>query len=210
MIYCCGPLVDYFWWCLSWVSKPEWIPHLHALSPACNWFLRFTSGATSAGLLATNPPAEPFWSTYLSLQTWWNLSPRSGVDQPSGFQFKTFRLKKVNIELREMLIIIRTKNGFFDKKSKFKQHLPELRINKQDNSYLVAHRSFLTARMWIVYFTFLNKISEYLGFLGSWMKLSQSTWKLAINHQWNFFVQFHFFSFFEALIKNFSFFLLMW
>ena len=37
-----------------WVSKPQWIPHLCVLSPACNEFPRFTSGATPADLLATS------------------------------------------------------------------------------------------------------------------------------------------------------------
>ena len=41
------PVLD-FWSRLLWVSKPGWIPRLHALSPACNEFLRFTSGATPA------------------------------------------------------------------------------------------------------------------------------------------------------------------
>ena len=35
-----------FWWRLPRVSKPGWIPRLHALSPACHEFLRFPSGAT--------------------------------------------------------------------------------------------------------------------------------------------------------------------
>ena len=43
-----------FWWCLPWVSKPGWIPCLHALSPAWNEFLRFTSGATPADLLVAS------------------------------------------------------------------------------------------------------------------------------------------------------------
>ena len=48
-----------FRWCLPWVSKPEWIPCLRALSPACNWFLRFTSSATPADLLAASIVAKP-------------------------------------------------------------------------------------------------------------------------------------------------------
>ena len=47
------PVLD-FWWHLPWVSKPGWIPHLHALLPVCNEFLRFTSGATPADLLVAN------------------------------------------------------------------------------------------------------------------------------------------------------------
>ena len=34
-----GPLIPLFWtswWRLPWVSKPGWIPHLRALSPACH------------------------------------------------------------------------------------------------------------------------------------------------------------------------------
>ena len=41
------PVLD-FWWRLPWVSKPGWIPRLHALSPMCHEFLRFTSGVTPA------------------------------------------------------------------------------------------------------------------------------------------------------------------
>ena len=40
-----GPLYPWFG---PWVLKPRWIPHLLPLSPACNGFLRFTSGATPA------------------------------------------------------------------------------------------------------------------------------------------------------------------
>ena len=35
-----------------------------ALSPACNGFLRFTSGATPADLLVVSMTAEPFLSTH--------------------------------------------------------------------------------------------------------------------------------------------------
>ena len=38
-------------------QSQEWIPHLCALSPACNEFLRFTSGATPADLLAATMAA---------------------------------------------------------------------------------------------------------------------------------------------------------
>ena len=41
------PVLD-FWWCLPWISKTGRIPH--ALSHACNGFLRFTSGVTPADL----------------------------------------------------------------------------------------------------------------------------------------------------------------
>ena len=44
------PVLD-FWWRLTWVSKPGWIPRLCALSPAGNGFLRFTSETTPVDLL---------------------------------------------------------------------------------------------------------------------------------------------------------------
>ena len=53
------PVMD-FLWDLSWVSKPERIPHLRASSPACNRFLRFTSGATPADYLVNSMAAQPF------------------------------------------------------------------------------------------------------------------------------------------------------
>ena len=53
------PVLD-FWRRLPWVSKPGWIPHLHALLPACNKFLRFTSGATPADYIEVSMTAEPF------------------------------------------------------------------------------------------------------------------------------------------------------
>ena len=53
-----------FWWCLPWVSKPGWIP---LLVRACtSSYNRFTSGVTSAYILATSMAAEPLWSTYLN------------------------------------------------------------------------------------------------------------------------------------------------
>ena len=57
------PVLD-FWWRLSWVSKPGWIPCLHALLPACNEFLRLISGATPADCIEVGMAAEPFRSTY--------------------------------------------------------------------------------------------------------------------------------------------------
>ena len=48
------------WWCMLWISKPGWIPHLGASSLACNGFLRFTSGVTLADFLAASMAAEPF------------------------------------------------------------------------------------------------------------------------------------------------------
>ena len=51
------PVLD-FWPCLPWVSKPGWVPCLHALSPVCNEFLRFTTGATPADLLVASMAAR--------------------------------------------------------------------------------------------------------------------------------------------------------
>ena len=47
------PVLD-FWWRRPGVSKPGWIPHLHAFLPACNGFFRFTSGATPADILTAS------------------------------------------------------------------------------------------------------------------------------------------------------------
>ena len=41
------------------------IPHLHSLLPVCNGFLRVTSGATPAVLLAASMVAELFRPTHL-------------------------------------------------------------------------------------------------------------------------------------------------
>ena len=51
------PVLD-FWRSLPWVSKPGWIPHLHASLPAHNRCLRFTSGATPADFLAASMAAS--------------------------------------------------------------------------------------------------------------------------------------------------------
>ena len=58
------PVLD-LQWHLPWVSNP-WLILLHAsaLSPVCNRFLRFTSGATPADFLVASMAAEPFWYTY--------------------------------------------------------------------------------------------------------------------------------------------------
>ena len=60
------PVLD-FWWCLLWVSKPEWAV-LFMLSRGIHvtHSLRFTSGATPADLLATSIAAKPISSTYLT------------------------------------------------------------------------------------------------------------------------------------------------
>ena len=42
---------------------------LHAFSPACNGFLRFTSGAIPADILMANIAAEPIWWTQLHMCT---------------------------------------------------------------------------------------------------------------------------------------------
>ena len=56
----CGTWIPLFWTSGDfWVSKPGWICHLRVSPPACNGFLRFTSGATPADLLAATMTAEP-------------------------------------------------------------------------------------------------------------------------------------------------------
>ena len=62
-----------FWWCLSKVSKPGWIPFLCAFLPTYNGFLRFTSDATPADFLMGSIAAEPLWSIYL-YKHWWDAS----------------------------------------------------------------------------------------------------------------------------------------
>ena len=49
-----------FRWHLPWVSKPGWISQICALSSAWNGFLRFTSVATPADLLAATMVSKPF------------------------------------------------------------------------------------------------------------------------------------------------------
>ena len=58
------PILD-FWWCLPWVSKPGWFPHLRASLPAHKGFLRFTSGVAPADCIEVSMAAKPFWSTCL-------------------------------------------------------------------------------------------------------------------------------------------------
>ena len=53
-------LVLDLWWCLSQVSKPEWILHLCPLLPVCNKFLRFSTGVTPTDLLAASMTAKLF------------------------------------------------------------------------------------------------------------------------------------------------------
>ena len=68
-----------FWWHLNRVSNPGWIPCLHDSGPTSNRFLRFTSGVTPAGLLATR---MAFWLTYLQIPlAWVGINPWPGVLQ---------------------------------------------------------------------------------------------------------------------------------
>ena len=57
------PLIPLFWTsddiCHGFQIQDEF-PHQHASSPACNGFLRFTSGVTPADLLAASVVAELF------------------------------------------------------------------------------------------------------------------------------------------------------
>ena len=54
-----APVLD-VWWCLPWVSKPEWILYFCASSPTCNWFFTFTFSVTPADLLMASMVAKPF------------------------------------------------------------------------------------------------------------------------------------------------------
>ena len=59
------PVLD-FWWCLLWVSKPEWaalFAHGRGVHVTCS--PRFTSGVIPANLLVVSMAAEPFSSMYL-------------------------------------------------------------------------------------------------------------------------------------------------
>ena len=49
--------ISHFLWFFSLVSKPGYLPYLHALSPSPNGFLRFTSGATPTDLFAASMTA---------------------------------------------------------------------------------------------------------------------------------------------------------
>ena len=55
-----GTPVLNFWWCLHWVSKPEWVlPYSLFCRGECNvHYLRSTYGATLADLLMTKPTLE--------------------------------------------------------------------------------------------------------------------------------------------------------
>ena len=77
-----------------WFSKPGWIPHLRALSPACNEFPRFTSGVTPADCIEVSMAAKPFRSTYLQMcpqalvEVWgsnpWPAMPHARRCRPLG------------------------------------------------------------------------------------------------------------------------------
>ena len=58
------PVLD-FWWCLLWVSKPEWAAFFVLGEGVCYTFPRFVSGVTPADLLVASMAAELFSSTYL-------------------------------------------------------------------------------------------------------------------------------------------------
>ena len=66
-----GSLIPLFWTsgeiCPGFQSQGGPINCIYIIwiSPACNGFLRFTSGATPADLLTASIAAEPFWSKYL-------------------------------------------------------------------------------------------------------------------------------------------------
>ena len=74
------PVLD-FWWRLSWVSKPGWIPFACFLAYV---ILRFTSGATPADCIEVRMAAKPFQSVYLqtcpqALVEVWGSNPRPSV-----------------------------------------------------------------------------------------------------------------------------------
>ena len=57
-------LVLDFWWGMSWVSRPGWIPGMWTSSCWCIGFLRFTSGATPADLLVASIAVDGWWWTF--------------------------------------------------------------------------------------------------------------------------------------------------
>ena len=59
------PVLD-FWWCLLWISKPEWLAlFIFGRGVCVTHSLSFTSGVIPADLLAPSMAAKPFSSTYL-------------------------------------------------------------------------------------------------------------------------------------------------
>ena len=62
------PVLD-FWYCLHWVSKPEWTPSLcSSLSTWGDEFLRFTSSTTPADLLVASMADKPFDQSLVGLE----------------------------------------------------------------------------------------------------------------------------------------------
>ena len=74
---------------------PGGIPDLHAFSPACNGFLRFTSGVTPADLLVANMRTKSFRKStcrshihkYL-----WGSNPRLSVPQHNALNYLSYLL----------------------------------------------------------------------------------------------------------------------
>ena len=59
------PLLD-FWWHLSWVSKPGWIPfcvHSHLCDPQIPLVWHLLTGVTPADCIEVSMAAVPFWTT---------------------------------------------------------------------------------------------------------------------------------------------------
>ena len=52
------------------LHEPKWIFHLHAFSPVCNGFLRFTSGATIADLLVATGVVQSALKSMCFLYLW--------------------------------------------------------------------------------------------------------------------------------------------
>ena len=66
------PVLD-FWWCLLWISKPEWVALFILGRGICfTHTLRFTSGATPTDLLAASMVAKLFSSMYLWADIGWD------------------------------------------------------------------------------------------------------------------------------------------
>ena len=59
-----------------WVSKPAWIPRLHALSPVCNGFLKFTSSVTPANFLTASMAASHIPYMHVAEVGCWDLIGR--------------------------------------------------------------------------------------------------------------------------------------
>ena len=88
-----------FWWCLLWVSKPEWVT-LFALGGGIyvTCPLRFTSGVTPADLLVASMAAKALSCTYLragigGAQNWDLLCHRQMLYQLSFCRLSQFCCK---------------------------------------------------------------------------------------------------------------------